>query len=185
MPMNEYKIVNATQLDNDLARIANMIKTKTLDTKEYVFPDDFEEAVGKMSYNENPLGEDDLIIEGKSIIVPEGYYPEMVTKSINEGQVFVNNLLLTENPSVVLNEDGNIEVKYLVEKIPEFSVTPGYITMVSNVGYFRASGETVISPEEIFEVKDIDSVVDNGDGTITIPAGYYSTDVVYTLPTTE
>lgn len=185
MPMNEYKIVNATQLDADLAKIANMIKTKTLDNKEYVFPEDFEFAIEKMSYNENPLGENDLIVEGKTVIVPEGYYPEMVSKSIGDGQVFVNNLLLTETPTVSLNEEGAIEVKFFIEKIPEFSVTPGYVTTVSNVGYFQASGETTVLPEELFEVKNIDSIINNEDGTITIPAGYYSTDVVYTLPITE
>ena len=47
MPMNEYKIVNATQLDADLASIADMIKTKTLETHEYVFPEDFITSINK------------------------------------------------------------------------------------------------------------------------------------------
>ena len=87
MPMNEYKIVNATQLDADLASIANMIKTKTQETHDYVFPEDFVTSIEKMSYNNIVFGEKDLIVEDNTVIVPMGYYSEEVRKSIDEGEI--------------------------------------------------------------------------------------------------
>ena len=169
MPMSEYKIVNATQLDADLASIADMIKTKTLETHDYVFPEDFITSINKMSYNENPLGEEDIVVEGKNVIVPEGYYPEMVTNAVNDGMLFANNLILEENPTVAISGDGtSIEVEYSAEKIPEFSLTPGYISTISNDSIVKSQGKTTISLIELFEGRDEATITNNEDGTITI-----------------
>ena len=185
MPMNEYKIVNATQLDADLASIADMIKTKTLETDiDYVFPEDFIIAIDKMSYNANPNTEDDLIVEGDTITVNAGYYQEAISKFVESGLVFINSLNLEENPIVALSEDGkSIEAEYTVEKIPEVSVTPGYISNITNVGTFKSSGKTTIAIQDLITAKAESDIIDNGDGTITIPAGYYAEDILYTIPT--
>ena len=186
MPMDEYKIVNATQLDADLASIADMIKTKTQETHDYVFPEDFRTSINKMSYNNIIFGEKDLIVEDNTVIVPMGYYSEEVRKSIDEGEIHLNNIEIEENPIIKISEDGSaIESEYRVEKTPEFSINPGYISTFSNENPVVVSGKTIIPLENIFEIKDQNSIIDNGDGTITIPAGYYSTDIIYTLSTLE
>lgn len=186
MPMNEYKIVNATQLDADLASIANMIKTKTQETHDYVFPEDFVTSIEKMSYNNIIFGEKDLIVEDNTVIVPMGYYSEEVRKSIDEGEIHLNNIEIEENPIIKISEDGSaIESEYRVEKSLEFSINPGYISTFSNENPIVVSGKTIIPLGNIFEIKDQNFIINNGNGTITIPAGYYAEDVVFTLPVEE
>lgn len=187
MPMNEYKIVNATQLDADLASIANSIKEKTLETdKEYIFPEDFVLAIYKMSYNENPKTKDDLVVEGKEVLVNKGFYPEDVKASIEDGLIIIDNLEVKENPEIILSEDGlSIEANYNFETVLDVSITPGYINNIEEENTVKISGKTTVSLEELLTSKTEADILVNEDGTITIPAGYYSTEINFTIPTTE
>ena len=59
--MDKFMIVNATQLDADLAEIANKIKEKLNETEKYNFPEDFLTAIDKMMYTENSNTVDNII----------------------------------------------------------------------------------------------------------------------------
>lgn len=75
--MDKFMIVNATQLDADLAEIANKIKEKLNETGEYNFPEDFLTAIDKMIYTENLNTVDNIINnEDGTITIPAGYYAE-------------------------------------------------------------------------------------------------------------
>ena len=75
--MDKFMIVNATQLDADLALIADKIKEKLNETGEYNFPEDFLTAIDKMVYDENPNTVDNIINnEDGTITIPAGYYSE-------------------------------------------------------------------------------------------------------------
>ena len=85
--MDKFMIVNATQLDADLAEIADKIREKLNETGEYNFPEDFLIAIDKMTYNENPNTIDDIVDnEDGTITIPAGYYAEDIifTLSIEE-----------------------------------------------------------------------------------------------------
>lgn len=169
MPMNEYKIVNATQLDADLASIANTIKRKTSETHDYVFPEDFNNALEKMYYENNSLGLEDIMIEGKSVTIPGGYYSKDVNVEIQDGMLYANNLIISENPTVNISDDGSsLEVKYSAEGVPDFYLTPGYIGNISNNSIIKAQGEITVSLVDFFEGKDNATIVNNEDGTTTI-----------------
>lgn len=80
MPIDKYMIVNATQLDADLASIANKIKEKLNETGEYNFPDDFITAIDRMVYDANPKTVDNIVNNGDgTITIPAGYYADNVT----------------------------------------------------------------------------------------------------------
>lgn len=187
MPMDEYKIVNATQLDADLASIANSIKEKTLETdKEYVFPEDFASAIYKMSYNEDARTVADLTIEGKNILVNKGFYPEDVETSVDEGLIIIDDLTIEENPTVVLSEDGlSIEADYSFENNLDISITPGYIDTIEEAGSIKAAGKTSILLADLLETKSEMDITINEDGSILIPAGYYTQDIIFTIPNEE
>lgn len=75
--MDKFMIINATQLDADLAEIANKIKEKLNETGEYNFPEDFLTAIDKMIYTENLNTVDNIINnEDGTITIPAGYYAE-------------------------------------------------------------------------------------------------------------
>lgn len=184
MPVEKYMIVNATQLDADLATIANKIKTKLNETGEYKFPEDFITAIDKMVYDANPNTIADLTVEGKNVTVGVGYYPTPVTTSIDDGLVIINPLDITSNPQITINAEGTAVIAtHSVSQTPVESVTSGYVTSIQ-VNPCNVSGSTTVALTELLGNNTIDNIVDNGDGTITIPAGYYSANVVYTLPTT-
>lgn len=188
MPMDKYMIVNATQLDTDLASIANTIKTKLNEpaSKEYEFPEDFSIAINKMQYDANPNTVDDLQVNGKTITATAGYYQNNVSKSVATGRVVINELKLTAHPTVTLSADKTkIVAKYTVEQEPQVSIAvPGYITSTEiENNKFSATGETSTPIADLFTVNTADKIVKNADGTITIPAGYYAADIVYTIPT--
>lgn len=186
MPVEKYMIVNATQLDADLASIANKIKAKLNETGEYKFPEDFLSAIDKMVYDANPNTANDLSVNGKTVTANPGYYPTAVSKSVDEGLVVVNDLEIISNPTIALSADGkSIEVNHSNSQAPTTSTTSGYVTSTNvNVGTCSASGSKTITIISLLGDKTADNIVANGDGTITIPSGYYSTDIVYTLPTT-
>ena len=187
MPMNEYKIVNATQLDADLASIANSIKEKTLETdKEYIFPEDFVSAIYKMSYNEDIKTIDDLTIEGKDILVNKGFYPEDVKTSIDDGLIIIDDLIIEENPTVALSEDGlSIEANYSFENSLDISITPGYVDIIEEAGSIKATGKTSILLTDLLDSKSEMDITVNENGSILIPAGYYTQDIIFTIPNEE
>ena len=92
MSYDKYMIVNATQLDADLASIAEKIKTKLHETGEYNFPEDFLTAIDKMVYDDTPNTESDLIVNEATITATSGYYPSDVSKSVATGSVVINSL---------------------------------------------------------------------------------------------
>lgn len=186
MPIEKYMIVNATQLDADLASIANKIKAKLNETGEYKFPDDFLSAIDKMVYDANPNTENDLSVSGKTVTANPGYYPTAVSKSVDEGLVVVNDLEIISDPIITLSADGkSIVVNHSNSQAPTTSTTSGYVTSANvTVGTCSASGTKTETIVNLLGNKTSDNVVNNGNGTITIPAGYYAEDVTYTLPTT-
>lgn len=186
MPIDKYMIVNATQLDADLASIANKMKEKLNETGEYNFPDDFIAAIDKMVYDANPNTANDLSVSGKTVTAGAGYYPNAVFKSIDDGLVVINDLEIISNPTISLSADGkNIVVSHSNSQSPTPSTTSGYVTSANvTVGNCVTHGENSASIVSLLGDKTVDNIVNNGDGTITIPAGYYANNITYTLPTT-
>lgn len=182
MSYDKYMIVNATQLDADLASIAEKIKTKLNETGEYNFPEDFLTAIDKMVYDANPNSEADLIVNEATVTATSGYYPSDVSKSVATGMVVVNNLELEVNPTVTLDEDTlSVVATYEAEGTPPVHVaTRGYVTSSEiTVNTCKASGVTTKPLSELLTMRDENSIVGEVN-KVTIPAGYYVNEVVIT-----
>ena len=83
--MDKFMIVNATQLDADLAEIANAIKEKLKESGEYNFPEDFLFAINKLVYDENPNTIEDIVDnEDGTFTIPAGYYSEDILFEISK-----------------------------------------------------------------------------------------------------
>ena len=82
-----YMIVDATQLDEDLGRIADAIRAKNGDTKEYNFPEDYETAIGQLYYDSVPNSVSDLSVNGPTVTVEAGFYRNPVSTSVASGSV--------------------------------------------------------------------------------------------------
>ena len=185
MSYDKYMIVNATQLDADLASIAEKIKTKLNETGEYNFPEDFLTAIDKMVYDANPNSEADLIVNEATITATSGYYPSDVSKSVATGMVVVNNLELEVNPTITLDADTlSVVAAYEAEGTPPVHVaTRGYVTSSDvSVNTCKASGVTTKPLSELLTMRDENSIVGAAD-RVTIPAGYYTNEVVITPST--
>jgi hypothetical protein len=92
-----------------------------------------------MYYENNSLGLEDIMIEGKSVTIPGGYYSKDVNVEIQDGMLYANNLIISENPTVNISDDGSsLEVKYSAEGVPDFYLTPGYIGNISNNSIIKA-----------------------------------------------
>jgi hypothetical protein len=175
---DKYVIVNATQLDSDLATIATAMKTKVKESKEYQFPTDFLAAIDKMVYDENPNTADDLVVQGNSITAKAGYYPADVSKAVNTGAVTVNALDLEKNPTIEFVGD-NIVASYLIEQEPQVSTTNGYVTASEiKVNKCTATGSATKPIGELLSLRTGDNLVINEDGTLTLPNGYYKDNVI-------
>ena len=185
MSYDKYMIVNATQLDADLASIAEKIKTKLNETGEYNFPEDFLTAIDRMVYDANPNSEADLIVNEDTVTTTSGYYPSDVSKSVATGKIVVNNLELEVNPTVTLDEDTlSVVATYEAEGTPPVHVaTRGYVTSSEiTVNTCKASGVTTKPLSELLTMRDENSIVGEVD-KVTIPAGYYVNEVVITPST--
>lgn len=185
MSYDKYMIVNATQLDADLASIAEKIKTKLNETGEYNFPEDFLTAIDKMVYDANPNSEADLIVNEATVTATSGYYPSDVSKTVATGSIIVNALEMESNPSVALSEDGlSVVSEYSVESTPTVHVaTRGFVTSSEiTTKAFKASGATTKPLSELLTMQDKNSVIGETD-KVTIPAGYYANEVIITPST--
>ena len=185
MSYDKYMIVNATQLDADLASNAEKIKTKLNETGEYNFPEDFLTAIDKMVYDANPNSEADLIVNEATITATSGYYPSDVSKSVATGSIVINSLEMESNPSVTLSEDGlSIISEYSVESVPTVHIAArGYVTSSEvAVKTCKASGATTKPLSELLTIQNESSVVGETD-KVTIPAGYYPNEVIITPST--
>lgn len=182
MSYDKYMIVNATQLDADLASIAEKIKTKLHETGKYNFPEDFLTAIDKMVYDDTPNTESDLIVNEATVTATSGYYPSDVSKSVATGSVVINSLEMQSNPSVILSEDGtSIVSEYSVESIPTVHVaTRGYVTDSEiTANKCKASGTTTKPLSELLIMQDENSII-RETNKVTIPAGYYTNEVIIT-----
>lgn len=185
MSYDKYMIVNATQLDADLASIAEKIKTKLNETGEYNFPEDFLTAIDKMVYDANPNSEADLIVNEDTVTATSGYYPSDVSKSVATGSVIINSLEMESNPSVTLSDDGlSIVSEYSVESSPTVHVaTRGYVTSSEiTAKTCKASGITTKPLSELLIMQDENSIIGETN-KVTIPAGYYANEVIITPST--
>lgn len=79
--MDSFKIINATQLDQDLKNLANAFRTKIgeLEDNTYSFPESYLQALDQLQFGETKTTDDILLQtnpdgEGFILTMPAGFY---------------------------------------------------------------------------------------------------------------
>ena len=179
-----YMIVDATQLDEDLGRIADAIRAKNGDTKEYNFPEDYETAIGQLYYDSVPNSVSDLSVNGPTVTVEAGFYRNPVSTSVASGSVQVNELSIQSTPTVQLSGDNTKVVSnFNGSMATTTTVREGYVT-ASNVSQttVQAYGAKEIALNELLApIVKTSANVTNTNGVIKVAKGYYPTDVTHDL----
>lgn len=185
--MDTYKIVNATELDANLESLANSFREKRNEasSKKYNFPESFTEALRDMYYDEAPNTADDLVVEGKTVKVGKGYYPNEVSKSVANGSissVTVSGNAIQFTPNITFNEStGQISVAPDSEtRDIVVNVQEGYQNSDTKT-YSNKVNATLNSATKNLTLKtdsDVTVIVNGNKVTVTIPKGYYASQIV-------
>lgn len=159
MAMQEYKIVNATQLDSDLAELASKYRdTFSISASTpLVFPESFIETV------DNIEKRDSLTLVGKTITALAGYYKFDTNLTLSEDYVVVTDIRKNSNDMIFNNTDGII---------------------TAPAGYYSTDAIYTL-PESYIDIeplkKDSDDLTFVAD-TVIVPAGYYEVEAQYSIP---
>lgn len=130
--MAEYKVVDSEQLDNDLASVADTIRENGGASSELSFPEDFNEAIGKIYPTEEVNEQSDLIEQIKSTLAEKT--AESLVPAKEEQEKTLN---VTENGTFdILPDSGKVLSKATVNveiPIPEGYVKPsGTLNIIEN-----------------------------------------------------
>lgn len=98
--MDKYEIVNSTQLNADLTAIANALRAKLGGNAPYAFPADYITAIGRLFYDANPNGANDISVNNRGeIVVNAGVFESNTTKAIPNNYVNVSDITITSAPA--------------------------------------------------------------------------------------
>lgn len=163
--MDDYKIVNATELDADLESLANTLRAKNGESQAYVFPDDFNRAVADLYYDPQPNTADDISynVTNRTIDVASGFYGAKTSFDLTDlspEDSYTTPIVPGDNPITLVLKDtyclNNITIKAV-------DTTNTYLkrsnVIPTNDPYISADGTEVI-----------------------IPAGYYAEEKRVTIP---
>ena len=153
MAMQEYKIVNATQLDSDLAELASKYRDTfgISATTPLIFPESFIETVDGIEKR------DSLLLTEKTITALAGYYKFDTHLTLPAD--YVNTADIKKNSNDMI-----------------FEANSGTIT--APAGYYEADATYTLL--NVKESKDM--TFDESAKIVTTPAGYYKVDAVFQLP---
>ena len=162
MPMQEYKIINATQLDLDLAELATTYRdTFSISaTTPLTFPESFIETIDGIEKRDSYS----LKLVDKTITAPAGYYKfdgvfTLPLDYVDTSSLKKNSNDLTFTDNVVTAPAGYYESDAI------YNLPNSYID-TANITITTFSDEAVIA-----------AALSTGT-QITIPAGYYPQDIV-------
>lgn len=127
--MAEYKVVNTTQLDSDLASVANAIRTKGGATESLEFPNGFVNAVNAIE-----LGEQYQVFET---------YHDSISGYIGISN-YGNNIISIETANESYNENGEV-----VGTLPE-NVTIKYVEIDYNGNTYRLEDIQELEGREVW-----------------------------------
>ena len=164
MAIQEYKIVNATQLDSDLAELASKYRDifDISTTTPMIFPESFINTVGDIEKR----GLNALTMKGKNITAPAGYYKEDAIFTLPESYIDITPVTKSAADVKLEGKTVTVSAGYYTENI-EHNLPNSYVDT------------TDIVITEIPDATTIAAALPAGT-SITIPVGYYPNAIVIT-----
>lgn len=218
MAIDAYKIINATELEANLALIATALRTKLNRSGNLQFPDDYVSAINDLQYDANPNTAADITFEDGSVKVGNGFFANDTTKAMPVGSAAVQANSITIPLNISVDNEGKIDVNGEASQVITANVTPGYITSCASATVSASCAKSqalstvaggAITPSESAQTAvaakkytlgavTVNAIPTNYIGSavprksetdvvltetdVTIPAGYYASDVIITLP---
>lgn len=164
MAIQEYKIVNATQLDSDLAELASKYRDTfgISATTPLTFPESFIETIGNIEKRDR----NSLILVDKNITALAGYYEKDATFVLPENYIDITPVTKSATDVTLEGKTVTVSAGYYTENI-KHNLPDSYVDT------------TDIVVTEIPDTATIAAALPAGT-SITIPAGYYPNAIVIT-----